>query len=50
MSVDLTGVGNAGIDWSSVLSAVNSQESTTKIEGVKVATDKDGVGLTFSVN
>ena len=50
MSVDLTGVGNAGVDWSSVLSAVNSQESTTKIEGVKVATDKDGVGLTFSVN
>ena len=50
MSVDLTGVGNTGIDWSSVLNAVNSQESTTKIEGVKVASDKDGVGLTFSVN
>ena len=50
MSVDLTGVGNTVIDWSGVLSAVNSQESTTKIEGVKVDTDKDGVGLTFSVN
>ena len=50
MSVDLTGVGNSAIDWSSVLSAVNSQESTTKIEGVKVDADKDGVGLTFSVS
>ncbi|MBQ9741499.1 MAG: hypothetical protein IJV91_11255, partial [Kiritimatiellae bacterium] len=50
MSVDLTGVGNSAIDWSSVLSAVNSQESTTKIEGVKVDAGKDGVGLTFSVS
>ena len=50
MSVDLTGVGNAAIDWSSVLSAVNSQESTTRIEGVKVDAAKDGVGLTFSVS
>ena len=50
MSIDLTGVGNAGIDWSGVLSAVNSKESTTKIEGVKVDAAKDGVGLTFSVS
>ena len=50
MSVELTGAGNTVIDWSGVLSAVNSQESTTKIEGVKVDAGKDGVGLTFSVS
>ena len=50
MSVELTGAGNTVIDWSGVLSAVNSQESTTKIEGVKVDASKDGVGLTFSVS
>ena len=50
MSIELTGAGNTVIDWSGVLSAVNSQESTTKIEGVKVDAGKDGVGLTFSVS
>ena len=50
MSIELTGAGNTVIDWSGVLSAVNSQESTTKIEGVKVDASKDGVGLTFSVS
>ena len=50
MSIDFAGMGNAGLNWDNILSAVNSQESATKIEGVKVATDKAGVGLAFTVN
>ena len=50
MSIDFAGMGNAGLNWDPILNAVNSQESTTKIEGVKVAAEKEGVGVTFSVS
>ena len=50
MSIDFAGMGNAGLNWDNILNAVNSQESATKIEGVKVAAEKEGVGVTFSVN
>ena len=36
MSIDFTGMGNAGLNWDNILNAINSQESATKIEGVKV--------------
>lgn len=50
MSVNLTGMDNVGLNWDRILSAVNSQESTTKIDSVNISTDSKNVGLTFSVN
>lgn len=50
MSVNLTGMENAGLNWDSILNAVNSQESTTRIDAVNVSTDAQNVGLTFTVN
>lgn len=50
MSVNITGLENASLNWGNILNAVNSQESTTKIDALNIGLDADKVGLTFTVN
>lgn len=50
MNVNLTGLENVGLNWGNILNAVNSQDSTTRIDSVNVSADAQNVGLTFTVN
>ena len=50
MSVNVTGMENAALNWGNILNAVNAQESITKIDALDISADAGKVGLTFTVS